>query len=586
MTIYKKILLGIIALNFLNACQKNLKKSSGEDLQNVISKLSASETTTTDPEENFVAITCMQTANWGDTGNSYDIVATAMFTNDAGVHINTGPVVINGRTIEAGPDNTYEYSYTANNLAEGKSLLGSSVQISATGVGGTAARLASSSTIIVPKAIFPSTFYYPNSTLDKAVALPITWAPDPNNQYQQVFIELYYYQGISQSLQPGMPNSIPHLWYQAADNGSFTIPQADLNAFPKGCYVGISITRASYINSDGNFVYIAVTAGHSLPVLVTDSRNPIYGDVWTATSTAGVSGYGYYSGDVNGDGNTDIIQPWSNGGTLAIIAHDISGPSTNLICNNTMNGIGTGNVGFLAADFDGDGKSDFVQGWNNGNHLAFNVFKSNSTSFSYYSTFTMPLGSGSLRLLPVDMDGDGKTDIAQLWNNNGKMGLNIYKSTGTSYIYSYSTTFNEGSGNIGVFPADYNGDGKTDIVELWSNNGSLAEIVYKSTGSSYVDAGGGTFSEGSGNVGFAPVDYNADGKFDFIQGWSNNGKMSILLYKSNGSSYIDFNNSNTQQGSPNIGLVPVRRAGLGKTGFVQVWNNNNKTAFIRYWPVN
>jgi hypothetical protein len=586
MRIYKKILISFITIYLLNSCNKGIKESSEtEDLNNLtLEKISA--LATSDPDNNYVAITCSQVANWLDTVNSYDINASAKFTSD-GVAVNTGPIVINGRTINAGPNNLYRYNYKdSNTLAEGKSLLGSSVEVSATGAGTGTQSLFGAATIVVPKTIFPSKFYFPSSTIDKAVALPIKWAPDPNNQYQKVNIEISYYKGISQANQPGMPNSIAHLWYQVADNGSFTVPQADLNVFPKGCYVGISIARASYINSSDDFAYIAVTEGHSTPILVTDSRNPIYADVWSATSTAGIGTLGYYNGDFNGDGNTDIIQPWSNGGTLALMVHDVSGSTPNILCNNTMTGSGATQLGLVPADFDGDGKSDFIQCWKNGNYLGLKAFKSNGTSFSTYGTWTMPVGYGTLKFLPVDIDGDSKTDIAQLWNNNGQLGINVLKSNGTSFSSFFSTTFSQGSGNIGFIPADYDGDGKTDIIQFWNNNNSLGVIVYRSTGSSYYSAWSGTMSEGASNVGFAPVDYNADGKMDFVQGWSNNGKMSVVLYKSNGSSYVNFNNDNTQQGSGNLALLPIKRTGEGKTGFVQVFNNGNKTAFIRYWPTN
>jgi len=582
MSIHTKILMSFIAIYTLSSCHKSFEKSIEKEQLKNLSSRTMSLLETEDPDNNYVAIICSQTANLIDPTNSYDITAAAKFTSN-GVTVNTGPVEINGRVINADADNLYKYNYKENNtLAEGKLLLGTSVTVLATGADPN--RPAGSATIIVPQEIFPSTLYFPNATVDKAVALPVTWAPDPNNQYQKVSIEISYYKGISQAHQPGMPNSITSLAYEVADNGSFTIPQSDLENFPKGCYIGISIARAFYINSSGNIAYIGISEGHSVPILVTDSRNPIYGSIGSAVSTQGIGAFGYYSGDVNGDGYTDVIQPYSSGGTLALLVHDIAGPSTNLICNNVMSGSGTTSIGFAAGDFNGDGKSDFIQGWKNGTKLALSVFKSNGSSMSPLGSWTTNSGFGSIKLLPVDMDNDGYSDIAQLWNNNGKMGINIFRSTGSSYFTAWSGTFNEGSGNIALFPADYDGDGKTDIIQLWSNGGAVAYIVYRSTGSSYVVSAGGTFSEGIGNVGFAPVDYNADLKADFIQGWSNSGNMSIITYKSNGSSYASFNNSSTLESSASLALLPIRRAGDVRTGFVQVYNSANKTAFTRYWP--
>lgn len=251
-----------------------------------------------------------------------------------------------------------------------------------------------------------------------------------------------------------------------------------------------------------------------------------------------------------------------------------------------MTGSGVTNLGFCAGDFDGDGKSDFVQSWKNGNSIALSVFKSNGSSFAPYGTWTMPVGYSTLKILPVDIDGDGKTDIARVWNNNGKLAMNIFKSTGSSYSSSFATTFNEGSGNLGFIPCDYDGDGKTDIIQFWNNGGFLGVIVYKSTGTSYYAAASWTLQESSTNVGFANVDFNGDAKEEFIQGWNSNNYLSIITFYSSGTNINSYALSYPTQGYQNLGLLPIKFSGSSKTGFVQVFNNNNKSAFIKYEPIN
>lgn len=336
------------------------------------------------------------------------------------------------------------------------------------------------------------------------------------------------------------------------------------------------------LNGYGWISYDLIANNNFENYVMFDAPNPIYVDTWDGTSTAGIGNLGFYSGDVNGDGNTDVIQPWNNGGTLAIMAHNVSGNSTNIICNNTMPGNGTGNVGFVPADVNGDGKTDLVQGWNNGGKMSLIVFTSTGNSFYQSWNATTTMGAGAIGLIPVDMDGDGRTDIAHLWNNNGKLGLIIYRSTGTGYSFYYSTVFVNGSANIGFFPADYDGDGKTDIVQCWNNNGLTSVSVFRSSGSAYSNTWNGTMPQGAANVGFVPVDYNGDSKVEFIQGWNNNGMMNLLLYNSSGSAYSFLTNIATRQGAANLGLLPARTAGNNRTGFIQVWNNNSATAFIKY----
>jgi hypothetical protein len=319
-----------------------------------------------------------------------------------------------------------------------------------------------------------------------------------------------------------------------------------------------------------------------LPV---DDFDPALSDNYASTSAAGIGTLGYYGGDVNGDGNSDVIHPWNNNGTLAILAHDITGSPTSYLVSQTMSGAGANNVGFVPADVDGDGKTDLVQGWRSGNNLALTVFRSNGSSFSRFWDGTTVSGYQNIRLLPVDYDGDGKTDIAQLWNNNGQLGIVVFRSTGTSYTLAFSTTVGSGSGNVGFVPADYDGDGKTDIVQTWNDNGRLGVIVIRSSGSGYSIVWTHTFEDPAANVGFVPVDFDGDNKTDFVQGWIAGNPFQSLgytLYRSTGTGYALQESKVTRQGYQNLGLLPQKRAGNPKTGFTQVWNNNQKTSFIRY----
>jgi len=320
--------------------------------------------------------------------------------------------------------------------------------------------------------------------------------------------------------------------------------------------------------------------------IMVDQPNPSLAETFSATSNTAVSTLGYYSGDVNGDGNSDVIQPVDDNGTLALLAHDLDGTSSSLLLNQVMAGTAVTNAGFVPADINGDGKTDFVRAWKNSGNLAFTVFTSNGASFTRtWEGRTAGGGLQTIRLLPVDINGDGKTDIAQLWNHYNSLGINVYKSTGDSLTLAFSSTMPAGTGNIGFIPADYNGDGRTDILQFWNSNGLLGLVMYRSTGSSYTMAWIGTLPDSAANVGFAPIDYDGDGKMDFVKGWNNNNSLGLAVYKSNGSTYSFVTNIATPAGYQNLGLLPQRRAGIARSGVLQVYNNNAKTAFSRYDPI-
>lgn len=133
-----------------------------------------------------------------------------------------------------------------------------------------------------------------------------------------------------------------------------------------------------------------------------------------------------------------------------------------------------------------------------------------------------------------------------------------YKSNGSSYSVFDSITLNNGYGNVGFIPADVNGDGKTDIIQCWDNNGLMSVFIYKSTGSSFYSSWSGTMPQGASNVGVFPIDYNNDGKMDFVQRWNNNGKLNLFLYKSDGQGFTFVSNTQTQLGYSNLAYFQLK----------------------------
>jgi hypothetical protein len=122
------------------------------------------------------------------------------------------------------------------------------------------------------------------------------------------------------------------------------------------------------------------------------------------------------------------------------------------------------------------------------------------------------------------MNGDGKTQIVQLFNNGGQLGMNVYAPNANgAYTFAWgNNNLGEGSGNLRFVPVTMNGDGKTQIVQLFNNGGQLGMIVYApNTNGSYSFAwGSGEMGEGSGNLGFVPVTMNGDGKTQIAQVWT------------------------------------------------------------------
>ncbi len=223
---------------------------------------------TTYEEDNYVAIISSFTINPTRRDSSYKIQAFGKITEND-IPINAGPIQIGNKTLYTDSNNLYSYDYS---LSDGKSLFGSTVNVSiqdSSSRGQTLRRL-TGKVIVVPKEIFPTSMALPGSTVDRTRDYQLNWAPDPNNQFQQVQIQISYYKGISQYNASGMPNAINDLVFNVPDNGNFTITQADLSRYPKGAYIGLSISRASLDNTSGNIAYVSIVEAHSVPLLVVE----------------------------------------------------------------------------------------------------------------------------------------------------------------------------------------------------------------------------------------------------------------------------------------------------------------------------
>ena len=330
-------------------------------------------------------------------------------------------------------------------------------------------------------------------------------------------------------------------------------------------------------------------------------------------------GPGLLAIDFDGDGKTDIVQQWKDGqGYLRFILYRSVGngtfsaslaPSNNIGFETAGNTTNAG-TGLLPVDLNGDGRTDLLQQYINGNgQLAFFTYLSNGDG-TFTSAYQNPqmLGFNSTiygpGLIPVDLNGDGKTDLIQQYNYQGTLYLIPYMSNGDgSFTWVAAQTANTGFGSAtgtapNLIPLDVNGDGKTDLIQQWNINGTLYLSTFISKGDgtfAYVPAAttNNGYNSTTGGPGLIPVDLNGDGKTDLIQQWNNNGALYVLPHLSNGDgtfrqgtwqlspSGIGFNS--TGQGAP--GLMPVDSYGIGKSGLVQLnKDSNGQLGFVLFTP--
>jgi len=171
-------------------------------------------------------------------------------------------------------------------------------------------------------------------------------------------------------------------------------------------------------------------------------------------------------------------------------------------------------------DYDGDGKSDFAMYDQVTGHWTV-LF----SSLNYVPGARPIIGRSGWRPVPGDYDGDGKTDVAIMCKTGTWMML---MSSRTNELVS--TNFGgDGAGPVtdtGPVPADYDGDGITDLAYYKKASGEWGILF----------ADGQIFTGTWGGPGYVPVpaDFDGDGKADRCVYSESTGRWYISLSGSGG----------------------------------------------------
>ncbi|HEY3975421.1 MAG TPA: VCBS repeat-containing protein [Candidatus Sulfotelmatobacter sp.] len=286
------------------------------------------------------------------------------------------------------------------------------------------------------------------------------------------------------------------------------------------------------LNGDGNPEIVSVNCGdNTLTVYVNNGDGSFQtgayygnaGDEYMYPGTATIA-------DVNGDGKNDVVLGNSYSGSISVFLGNGDGTLT-----TPTVGFNTGGYPWtapLVADFNGDGLADIIEpddwfslvllsGYGDGTFRA---------GVSYYLPQSFGEYAYSYSVASGDFNGDGTADVvaAQDGNSNAP-GVVVYLSNpdgtmqpGVAYGTSSTLTY--------VTVADLNGDGKLDIAATDYTNG-VVQI--------FLGNGDGTFSVGQsyatdtlGNpypTNLITGDFNHDGKVDLAIANSGSNTIGVLL---------------------------------------------------------
>jgi hypothetical protein len=223
-----------------------------------------------------------------------------------------------------------------------------------------------------------------------------------------------------------------------------------------------------------------------------------------AFSLANVAGR-MVGGDFNGDHKGDVAMLYdTGGGTMKVFRFVSNGSSFSAVGETYRSGYSLSNVldHVVATDVNGDGKDDIVTAYQYPDGtIKLHVFLSGSgtaTASTWYTSGSFSLAAVGGRMVGGDFNGDGKGDVAMLYDTGGTMKVFRFISNGSSFSAigdTYPTGYNLNNVGKHVAAGDANGDGKDDIVAAYqypdgtikfhvflSGSGTVAASTWYSSG--------------------------------------------------------------------------------------------------------
>lgn len=332
-----------------------------------------------------------------------------------------------------------------------------------------------------------------------------------------------------------------------------------------------------------------LTGYSAKPFLVTYPGSSIINTCAFSTKVdfaAGTTGAGILIADIDGDGKSELLSTNPTLNVVSILRNTATAGSINAGSFAPKIDIPTGVYPFRisADDFDGDGKLDLVVV--NANDNSISVLRNTSTTgtISFAGKQDFPTGVNSRYVAVADFDGDGRPDIA-VPNTFSLVSLFRNTSSPGNISFNPKTDFTTGANPSAVAAADFDGDGRPEIVTAGiSGTNKLSVLKNNSSPGSLAFSANVDFTAANSPIEVAAGDVDGDGLIDLVATGNVVGVVSVLrntgtpgvINTTTFASKVDFT---AAAGSSGIALEDLD--GNGKLDIVSSSNISNLVSLFR-----
>ena len=283
---------------------------------------------------------------------------------------------------------------------------------------------------------------------------------------------------------------------------------------------------------------------------------------------------GVYIYDIDLDGKPDIIVTNFSGNSVSVLRNTSQGAGTISFDTQLLFPTGQGPSGIYVLDLDADGKPDLALV--NAQSNTVSVLKNITTgpgNISFNPKVDFTTGVQPTGVYISDLDGDGKPDM--VISNNSSSTISVFKNTGTSGTISFAAKqdFPTGSGPFSLVITDINGDNKPDVTTANVFDGTVSILKNISIPGVINFGNKMDYITGSNPRSVSIGDIDGDGKPDIITANNSDNTISVLRNQIGMSGQVCSGGSGTI-GSSLQGSIYQWQVNSG-SGFVNISNNAN-----------
>jgi hypothetical protein len=279
------------------------------------------------------------------------------------------------------------------------------------------------------------------------------------------------------------------------------------------------------------------------------------------------------TGDFDGDGRTDVVQAYRKWGSLPRCLSTAGGgwSCANPAATIYQHADDTDEQRFLTARFDSDARTDILQVYRKWGSIPVCLSTGSGWSCSNPAATIYDSGSSEQQFLTGDFNGDGLTDVFQTYRGWGS--IPVCRSTGSGWSCSNpaATIYNSGNLEQRFLTGDFNGDGRTDVFQTYRGWGSIPVCTSTGSGWSCSNPAATIYDSGSSEQQFLTGDFNGDGRTDVVQTYRGWGSIPLCLSTGSGWSCSNPPATIFDSGSREQRFIAADVDGDGRTDIIQVY---------------